>query len=256
MSILDNIVAATTVRVAWEKAQAGDLPDIISPRPFVFEQTLRKEGMSFICEIKKASPSKGVIAHDFLPVEIAREYADAGAAAISVLTEPDFFKGANSYLEEIRAAVDTPLLRKDFIIDPFQIKQSAHLGADAILLICAILTEAQIREYIGMADALGLSCLVEAHDEREVKMAARAGARVIGVNNRDLRTFDVDIMTSVKLRDFAPPDVIFVSESGIKTAADVELLRQNGVDAVLIGETLMRSPDKRSALRELAGGVV
>jgi indole-3-glycerol phosphate synthase len=253
VNILDKIVAATRQRVAREYAEHGDIPCPASPRPFIFEQVLSGAEMSFICEVKKASPSQGVISEDFPYIDIAHEYANAGASAISVLTEPDFFLGADRYLAEIRKAVDTPILRKDFIIDPFQILQSAVLGADAILLICAILSPAEIAEYIGIADSLGLSCLVEAHDEAELETAVNAGARVIGVNNRDLRTFEVDIENSIRLRKLAPADVIFVSESGIQTAEDVSRLHQHGVNAVLIGETLMRAADKQAALRELKG---
>ncbi|MCL2401308.1 MAG: indole-3-glycerol phosphate synthase TrpC [Oscillospiraceae bacterium] len=253
MSILDDIVSATAQRVAREKAAFGDVHAHPSSRPFMFEHVLRGTEMAFICEVKKASPSKGVIAEDFPYIDIARAYADAGAAAISVLTEPEFFLGADCYLTEIRNAVDIPILRKDFIVDPFQILQSAALGVDAILLICAILSPAEIAEYIGIADRLGLSCLVEAHNEAEVKTAITAGARIIGVNNRDLRTFEVDIDNSIRLRTLAPDDTIFVSESGIQTAEDVALLRKNGVNAALIGETLMRAPDKKAALRTLSG---
>jgi len=194
-----------------------------------------------------------VISEEFPYIEIAREYEEAGASAISVLTEPDFFQGADSYLSEIREAVETPLLRKDFIIDPFQIEQSACLGADAILLICAILTPGQLAGYIEQSDKLGLSCLVEAHDGDELKMALKAGARVIGANNRDLKTFQVNMHNSVRLRALTPPGVLFVSESGVRTAEDVDMLRRIGADAVLIGEALMRSPSKKAALAELRG---
>lgn len=251
MNILDRIVASTRERV--DKDKKAGLSSEIAKRgePLRFERSLRRTEMSFICEVKKASPSKGVIAEDFPYMDIAREYEDAGAAAISVLTEPEFFQGSDRYLTKIREIVNIPLLRKDFIIDPFQIEQSALLGADAILLICAILTPAQLAAYIQRADSFGLSCLVEAHDEAELYMALDAGARVVGVNNRDLRSFKVDTGNSVRLRKLAPSDVIFVSESGIGTSEDVRLLIQNGVDAVLIGETLMRSPDKKAALNVL-----
>lgn len=253
MSILDRIIASTRGRVAKDKKTG--LPPKVSKRgkPFRFEKSLRRPEMAFICEVKKASPSKGVIAQDFPYLDIARAYEDAGAAAISVLTEPEFFQGCNRYLMEIRELVNTPLLRKDFIIDPFQIEHSALLGADAVLLICSILAPAQLTEYIKAADSFGLSCLVEAHDETELKMALGAGARIVGVNNRDLKTFNVDIGNSVRLSRLIPENVIFVSESGIGTLEDVGLLRQNGVDAVLIGETLMRSPDKKAALSVLRG---
>ena len=251
MNILDKIAASAKERAERDK-KAG-LQSAKPRPPFLFEQALRRPGFHFICEIKKASPSKGVIAEDFPYTDIAREYEEAGAAAISVLTEPDYFQGSDSYLAEIRETAGVPLLRKDFTVDPFQIEQAACLGADAILLICAILTPAELSEYIKTADRIGLSCLVEAHDEDELKAALRAGARVVGVNNRDLKTFAVDMSNSIRLRKLVPDDVVFVSESGVRSAGDVELLRQNGINAVLIGETLMRSPDKKAALAELRG---
>lgn len=253
MSILERIIASTRERVTRDK-KTGLPPKVLKRgEPFRFEKGLRRTEMAFICEVKKASPSKGVIAQNFLHLDIARAYEDAGAAAISVLTEPEFFQGCDRYLMEIREIVNTPLLRKDFIIDPFQIEQAALLGADAVLLICAILSPAQLAQYIKTADSFGLSCLVEAHNEAELKMALEAGARIIGVNNRDLKTFHVDIGNSIRLSALVPENVIFVSESGIGTYEDVRLLRQNGVDAVLIGETLMRSPDKKAALSALKG---
>jgi indole-3-glycerol phosphate synthase len=203
--------------------------------------------------VKKASPSRGVIAAEFPYVDIAAAYESAGAAAVSVLTEPDFFLGHDRFLAEIRQTVDAPLLRKDFVVDAFQIEQAARLGADAVLLICAILTADQLAAFIREADRLGLSSLVEAHDESELRMALSCGARVVGVNNRNLKTFEVDTGNSVRLRGLAPPDVVMVSESGIRTAADVAELRRHGIDAVLIGETLMRSPDRKAALAALRG---
>ena len=254
MNILERIIASTRLRVEREKASSPVESDATGKRtPFLFEKCLRQEGMSFICEIKKASPSKGVIAEDFPYLDIARDYEAAGADAISVLTEPEFFQGSPQILSQIREVVDTPLLRKDFIIDSFQIHQTAGLGADAILLICSILTQEQIAAFIETADALGLSCLVEAHDEEEVGKALRAGARVVGVNNRDLKTFTVDIGNSLRLRKLVPSEIVFVSESGIHTAEDIEQLRQSAVDAVLVGETLMRSKDKGAALQTLRG---
>ena len=222
-----------------------------SPSPFIFEKTLRLPGFHFICEIKKASPSKGVIAEDFPYLDIAREYEEAGAAAISVLTEPEFFQGSDLYLAGISKIVSIPLLRKDFIIDPFQIEQAACLGAGAILLICAILTPSELSGYIEEADSFGLSCLVEAHDADEVTAALRAGARVVGVNNRDLKTFAVDTENSIRLRKLVPDDIVFVSESGVRSASDVELLHRNGINVALVGETLMRAQDKKAALSEL-----
>ena len=256
MSILDEIAAVTKKRVTQEK-KTGLPPRKIAARPqFIFEQTLRKQNISFICEIKKASPSKGIIAENFPYLEIAHDYVRAGADAISILTEPKYFLGDSSYLSEIRDAVDIPLLRKDFIVDAFQIEQSSCLGADAILLICSILSPSQLAEYLKAADAQGLSCLVEAHDGKEIDMALKAGARIIGVNNRDLKTFEVDTGNSVRLRKLVPKNIIFVSESGIRSAEDVEHLRKNNVDAVLVGETLMRSQDKTAALAVLRGASV
>ncbi|MCL1919039.1 MAG: indole-3-glycerol phosphate synthase TrpC [Peptococcaceae bacterium] len=251
MSILDQIVVATKERVKREK-KAGLPPQSAPARlPFLFEQRLRKPGLSFICEIKKASPSKGVIAEEFPYLDIALEYEQAGADAISILTEPNSFQGYTRYLAEVRKTVNTPLLRKDFIVDSFQIEQSSRLGADAILLICAIITPVQLADFIQASDTLGLSCLVEVHNETEMEIALAAGARIIGVNNRNLKTFTVDMSNSIQLKKLVPPDIIFVSESGIRTSRDVDLLRQNNVDAVLIGETLMRAPDKKIALDEL-----
>ena len=220
---------------------------------YPFEKALGAPGISFICEVKKASPSKGVIAAEFPYLSVAREYEEAGAAAISCLTEPDFFLGSDEYLREIAAAVKIPVLRKDFTVDPYMIYEAKVMGASAVLLICAILSDEELLEYGKIARALGLSALVEAHDEREVERALRVEHGIIGVNNRDLKTFTVDCRNSVRLRKMVPDDRLFVSESGIRTAEDIAVLRQNGTDAVLIGETLMRSPDKAAALRELRG---
>ena len=220
---------------------------------YPFEKALGAPGISFICEVKKASPSKGLIAAEFPYLSIAREYEAAGAAAISCLTEPDFFLGSDEYLREIAAAVKIPVLRKDFTVDPYMIYEAKVLGASAVLLICAILSDSELLEYGKIARALGLSALVEAHDEREVERALRVEHGIVGVNNRDLKTFTVDCGNSVRLRKLVPKDRLFVSESGIRTASDIAVLRQNGTDAVLIGETLMRNPDKAAALRELRG---
>jgi indole-3-glycerol phosphate synthase len=253
MTMLDQLVAAAKRRVEQDKARMPVFKEasLQHPGEFPFEKALRKEGISFICEVKKASPSKGVIAEYFPYVEIARDYEGAGADAISVLTEPDFFLGADRYLREIREAVKLPLLRKDFIIDPYQIEQSRYLGADAVLLIVAILTPAQLCRYIGMATDLGLSCLVEAHDEHELQIALDAGARIIGVNNRNLKTFTVDLQNSIRLRDLAPRETVFVAESGIQSAEDIAMLREHSMNAVLVGETLMRAADKAAALKSL-----
>lgn len=211
------------------------------------------EDISFICEVKKASPSKGVIAEHFPYLEIAKEYEQAGAAAISCLTEPEYFLGQDRYLEEIAGRVKIPVLRKDFTVDSYQIYEAKVLGADAVLLICAILSEEQIRESIRIADSLGLSALVEAHDEQEIVKALSGGARILGVNNRNLKDFTVHVENSLELRRYVPGDILFVAESGIRTAEDIEKLRQGNVQAVLIGETLMRCRDKKAMLEELRG---
>ena len=218
-----------------------------------FLQALQKDGMSYICEVKKASPSKGLIAPDFPYLAIAQEYEQAGASAISCLTEPFYFQGSDQYLKEIAATVQIPVLRKDFTVDEYMIYEARLLGASAVLLICALLPEETIREYIRICDSLGLSALVEAHDEEEIAMALRAGARIIGVNNRNLKDFTVDVHNSERLRSLVPPSVLFVAESGIKTAEDIGVLRKAGVNGVLIGETLMRSPDKKAVLDTLKG---
>ena len=220
---------------------------------FAFEDALKKPGISFICECKKASPSKGLIAPEFPYLQIAEEYEAAGADCISVLTEPKWFLGSDEYLKEIADAVSVPCLRKDFTVDEYMIYEAKLLKASAVLLICAILTKEQIREYIEICRELGLCALVEAHDEAEVQTALNAGARIIGVNNRNLKDFTVDTENSCRLRSLIPKDVLFVSESGVNSAGDVELLRRIGADAVLIGETLMRAPDKKVKLEELRG---
>lgn len=220
---------------------------------FPFEQALRKPEISFICECKKASPSRGLIAPDFPYLQIAKDYETAGADCISVLTEPKWFLGSDDYLKEIARAVSIPCLRKDFTVDEYMIYEAKLLGASAILLICSILSEEQIREYIDICDELGLSALVEAHDEREVQTALNAKARIIGVNNRNLKDFSVDTENSRRLRALIPDSVLFVSESGVRNAEDVQKLREIGADAVLVGETLMRAADKRAALAGLRG---
>lgn len=211
--------------------------------------------IAIICEVKKASPSKGVIAEDFPYLEIARDYQNAGATAISVLTEPEYFLGDNRYLTEISNLVRIPVLRKDFIVDEYQIYEAKLIGADAVLLICALLDTETLKKYIAICDELGLSALVEAHTQEEVDSAIEAGARIIGVNNRNLKTFEVDLGISLRLREKVPADILFVAESGIKTADDIAQLREAGVNAVLIGETLMRCPDKKAMLNELKGTV-
>ena len=257
--ILDKIVEATKIRVAKEKevetleavkAAALALP---SDTGFPFEAALRQQDFNFICEVKKASPSKGIIAEHFPYLDIAKEYEVAGAAAISVLTEPDFFKGDKKYLQEIASTVKIPVLRKDFIIDEYQIYQAKVWGASAILLICACLDVPTLTKFRELADSLGLSSLVEAHDEHEVQMAIDCGARIIGVNNRNLKDFTVDVQNSVRLRNLVEDDVIFVSESGLETPEDIQVLRDNNIGVALMGETFMRSPNKVEKLAYLYG---
>ena len=257
--ILDRIVEATKIRVAQEKqvetleavkAAALALP---ADTGFPFEAALRQQDFNFICEVKKASPSKGIIAEHFPYLDIAKEYEVAGAAAISVLTEPDFFKGDKKYLQEIASTVKIPVLRKDFIIDEYQIYQAKVWGASAILLICACLDVPTLTKFRELADSLGLSSLVEAHDEHEVQMAIDCGARIIGVNNRNLKDFTVDVQNSVRLRNLVEDDVIFVSESGLETPEDIQVLRDNNIGVALMGETFMRSPNKVEKLAYLYG---
>ena len=257
--ILDRIVAATEKRVkeAKEKLSLSELQQQVERMPitkgFLFEQALQELDFNFICEVKKASPSKGIIAEDFPYLEIAKDYEMAGAAAISVLTEPDFFLGSPQYLQEIAATVHIPVLRKDFIIDEYQIYEAKLWGASAILLIAAILDDDTMRRFHELADSLGLSCLVEAHDETEVLRSAKIGARIIGVNNRNLKDFTVDVNNSIRLRKLVDESVIFVSESGLDTAADIQCLRDNNIHAALMGESFMRSKDKVAKLAELYG---
>lgn len=256
MTILDQLAdharerteqAKRTIPLAEIKHQALALPKGI----FAFETALKKPGISFICECKKASPSKGLIAPDFPYLQIAKEYEAAGTDCISVLTEPKWFLGSDEYLREIAGTVAVPCLRKDFTVDEYMIYEAKVLGASAVLLICSILSLNQMKEYIRICDELGLSALVETHDEREVQMAIQAGARMIGVNNRNLKDFSVDTGNSRRLRALIPSDVLFVSESGVSSAGDITKLREIGADAVLIGETLMRAPDKKAKLDEL-----
>ncbi len=255
--ILDDIARSTRKRVEKRKLENPEIVEqalsIKKEKPFYLEKKLSEPGISFICEVKRASPSKGLIAPDFPYLEIARDYEKAGADAISVLTEPEYFMGSNDYLSEIRQEVGIPILRKDFTVDEYQIYEALTIGADAVLLICALLDTETLRKYIAIADKLGLSCIVEAHDETEVKSALSAGARIVGVNNRNLKDFTVDITNSARLRRLVPSDIIFISESGIKTRDDVKRLEDENVNAVLIGETFMRSPDKAAMLRELRG---
>ena len=253
MTILDQLADHARERVAEAKA-IRPLEDVkaaalaLPKGDFPFEKALRKPGLSFICECKKASPSKGIIAEDFPYLEIAKEYEAAGADCISVLTEPKWFLGSDKYLQEITSSVSTPCIRKDFTVDEYMIYEAKILGASAVLLICSILSADKIREYIGICDELGLSALVETHDADEVKTALDAGARIIGVNNRNLKDFSVDTGNSMRLKELVGDDIIFVSESGVKDASDVSALKKAGVDAVLVGEALMRASDKKAML--------
>lgn len=258
MTILDQLAdhARERVRQARKKISLEELQwqaDLLPKGSFSFEETLKTPGLSFICECKKASPSKGIIAPDFPYLQIAQEYEAAGADCISVLTEPEWFLGRDEYLREIAAAVSVPCLRKDFTIDEYMIYEAKVLGASAVLLICSILTEEQMINYLAVCDSLGLSALVEAHDENEIRMALRAGARIIGVNNRNLRDFSVDTDNSRRLREQIPRDILFVSESGVRSEEDVTKLHEIGADAVLIGEALMRASDKKELLARLRG---
>lgn len=258
MNILDRLAAHAAERVARAKAERP-LTEVrraalaLPKGDFPFERALRRPGLAFICECKKASPSKGLIAPEFPYLQIARDYAAAGADAISVLTEPKWFLGSDEYLREIAAAVDVPCLRKDFTVDAYMLYEAKALGASAALLIVALLDEAQLKDDLAVCDALGLSALVEAHDATEAEAALKAGARIIGVNNRNLKDFTVDTGNSRRLRAMIPRDVLFVSESGVRDANDVQVAREMGADAMLVGEALMRAPDKRARLAELRG---
>lgn len=258
MNILEEIASYAKKRVenykieissAEIKNQALNMPK----GNFLFEIALKKPSLSFICECKKASPSKGLIAADFPYLEIAKSYELAGADAISVLTEPKYFLGADKFLSEISRKVSIPCLRKDFIVDEYMIYQARIFGASAVLLICSILDDKKLKNFILTCDELGLSALVESHDENEIRRAINCGARIIGVNNRNLKDFSVDMSNAKRLRELVPPEIVFVSESGVKTADDVKKIRELGADAVLIGEILMRADDKRAKLNELRG---
>lgn len=258
-NILEEIAEATRLRVADAKknidnAQMRRIAEEMNANTgYPFLKALQHEGMSFICECKKASPSKGLIAPDFPYLQIAKDYEAAGASCISVLTEPKWFLGSNDYLKEITNAVTIPCIRKDFTVDEYMIYEAKTLNASAVLLICSILSKEQLKEYHEIATSLGLSAIVETHDETEMEMAIEAGAKIVGVNNRNLKDFTVDVGNSARLRDMAPKDMVFVAESGIKTREDVAALEQSGVDAVLVGETLMRADDKKAMLDYLRG---
>lgn len=255
--ILDTIVKYTRDRVAdckkqkpLEAVKTEALKLGINKR-FAFKHAISNDEMSFICEVKKASPSKGIITDKFDYLAIAKEYEEIGASAISVLTEPEFFKGSDRYLTEIKEQVNIPVLRKDFIIDEYQIYEAKIIGADAILLICAILTDEQLKNYLELAHSLGMSALVEVHNAVEINRALRVGAGIIGVNNRDLTNFHVDTDISVRLSSLIPEHIIFVSESGIRDDSDMEKVRRAGADAVLIGEAFIRSDNREEMIKGL-----
>lgn len=258
--ILDDLVKAAEEALKGDKAvispeQMEALAETSPYKPdFPFEKALSKDGISFICEVKRASPSKGMISPSFPYLDIAREYERIGASAISCLTERKYFLGKPEYLRDIASIVSIPVLRKDFIIDEYQIYEARALGASAILLICAILTDEKMKHFMTLADSLGLSVLTEVHDEEEVRRALAAGARIIGVNNRNLKDFTVSLSNAVRLSSLVPDDVLFVAESGIRTRKDIETLEQCGADAVLIGEIFMRAPDKEKMFDTLRGG--
>ncbi len=258
MTILDEIAQVAKKRVANAKEnkpleEVKKLALALPKGNFEFEKALSGDGISFICECKKASPSKGIIAENFPYLDIAMDYERAGADCISVLTEPKWFLGTDQYLKEIAATVSIPCIRKDFVVDEYMIYEAKILGAKCVLLICAILADEQLKEYIAICNELGISALVEAHDEKEIQMALEVGARMIGVNNRNLKDFTVDTDNSKRLRALIPSDVLFVSESGVKDRSDVEALIEIGADAVLVGETLMRAADRKEKLSELKG---
>jgi len=263
MTILDEIAGKTRLRVAaakdtvpFEQVQkaARALAENDTTAAFPFEGAIAAPGLSFICEVKKASPSKGIIAADFPYLNIAREYEAAGASAVSVLTEPDYFFGSDHYLREIAAELAIPALRKDFVIDPYQIYEAKILGAQAVLFICALADDQTLGQYIKIAAELGLSSLVEIHDEAEAEQAVKAGARIIGINNRNLKNFNVDLAVTTRLRSLIPAGILVVAESGITSPQDVRALSGLNLDAVLVGESLMRAADKKRFLAELKGG--
>jgi indole-3-glycerol phosphate synthase len=264
--ILEEIVNYTKKRIELKKKHISE-EELISEitdmdkknnkfinYDFPFEKVLKEKDISFICEIKRASPSKGIISKDFDYIKIAKDYEKGGASAISVLTEPHFFKGDDKYLSAISSKIKIPILRKDFVIDKYMIYEAKLLGASAILLISSILDEKQLKTYIKLSESLGLSALVETRSYEEIKMAISAGSKIIGVNNRNLKNFTVDIGKSIELRKLVPKEILFVSESGINTFEDIENLKKNNVNAVLIGEKLMKSSDVKLAIRTLKTG--
>lgn len=255
-TILDTIAAYARERVALDQQEAS-LEEVkaaalaLPKKEHRFAAALAKPGLSFICEVKKASPSKGVISADFPYLDIAREYEQAGADAISCLTEPKWFMGSDDIFCEVREAVSVPMIRKDFVVDPYQIYQARLMGADAVLLICALLDTETIAADLAICEELGLDALVETHDENEIASAIAAGAKIIGVNNRNLKDFSVDFENARRLRRLIPENCLYVAESGVSAASDAQFLREIGADAVLIGEMLMRATDKRALLNEM-----
>ena len=260
IKMLEEIVEKTKERLTESKESKSldqlkeEVQKLEINQDFPFKKALSEDEISIIAEVKRASPSKGLIAEDFDYLTIAKEYEEAGASAISILTEPYFFKGSNDYLKEISQCVSIPTLRKDFIIDEYMIWEAKALGASAVLLIVSILSIVELKKFLDLAHDLGLSAIVETHDGDEIRTALNVGAEIIGVNNRDLTDFTVNIENSISLRRCVSGDVIFISESGIKTPEDVRKLKENDVDAVLIGETLMKSDDKKSMILELKNG--
>lgn len=256
--ILDKIVEQKKIQLVEEMKQISiegwkqrmQRPGLHKTLDF-FNAIKRSGELSIIAEVKKASPSKGIIKEDFNPLEIAREYSKSDVQAISVLTEKNFFLGDDEYLVKIRQSLPMPLLRKDFIIDLWQVYQARCMGADAILLIAGILNDDDLKKFQVVANIIGLQCLVEVHDREELDRALESGAKIIGINNRDLKTFEVDLKTTEKLMNYIPHDRAVVSESGIKTPADFAYLKELGVDAVLIGETLMRAGSIQDKIKEL-----
>lgn len=256
MTILDELAAYAKERVeeAKRKVPLSEMKSLalsMQKDDFSFERALKKEGLSFILECKKASPSKGLIAEDFPYLDIAKDYEEAGADAVSVLTEPKWFLGKNEYLKEIAGEISLPVLRKDFTVDEYMIYEAKTISASAVLLICSLLSREQLLEYIEIADSLGLSALVEAHDEKEIETALSVNAKIIGVNNRNLKDFSVDTKNSKRLRTLIPEDVLFVSESGVSDERDVADVKAFGADAVLIGEAMMKAKDKKEMLLKL-----
>lgn len=258
MNILENIAdhAKIRVRIAQEKLPFNVMRNLSYAKPapnFSFKKTLQKEELSFICECKKASPSKGIIAQNFPYLQIAKAFEDAGADCISVLTEPKYFQGADQYLQEIASTVKLPCLRKDFVVDEYMLYEARLLGASGVLLICSLLTDGQLKDYLAICNELKLDALVEVHTEKETEKALNAGAEIIGINNRDLKSFTVNLDTTARLREMIPNNIIVVSESGISSADDIAILKKIGVNGVLVGEALMMARDKGLKLQELRG---